>query len=167
MKHCQRSERNCCKRTKTTQTTKDKQQNTHKSERKQQKNNKEITKNHKTKAASAEEELARRRTACNMSARKAHAPASKIYSWARVGHAPLRADRMEAGSVAVESGETEEHGGMARLRVEHPKIYKSEFEKPKFKNFKKMTDPPKGTEGGSRFRRMVDGGEADVAIIER
>jgi len=160
-KHCQIPERNCCRRTKTTQTTKYKQQNTHKSERKQQKYNKEITKSHKTKAASAEEELKRSRMADNMSARKTHAPASKIYSRARVGHAPSRAGRMEAGSVAVESGETEEHSGMARLRVGIPEIYRSEFGKPKSKNFEKMTDLPKWTERGSRFRRMVGEGEAD------
>jgi len=47
---------------------------------------KEITKNHKTVAASVEEELTRRRTAINMSARKTNALASKIYSLARVGH---------------------------------------------------------------------------------
>jgi hypothetical protein len=98
---------------------------------------------------------------------KTHAPASKIYLRARVGHAPSRAGRMEAGSVAVESGETEEHGGKACLRVGLPEIYKSKFEKLKSKNFKKMTDPPNRTEGGSRFRRMVGGGEADVAVIER
>lgn len=78
-------------------------------------------------------------------------PASKIYSQVRVGHAPSRAGRMEAGSVAVESGEIEKHGGMARLRVGLLKIYRSEFGKHKSKNFKKMTDPPKGSEGGSRF----------------
>jgi hypothetical protein len=50
---------------------------------------------------------------------------------------------MEAGSVAVESGETEEHSGMARLRVGIPEIYRSEFGKPKSKNFEKMTDLPK------------------------
>jgi hypothetical protein len=74
---------------------------------------------------------------------------------------------MEAGSMAVESRETEEYGGLARLRVGLLEIYRSEFEKLKSKNFKKMTDPPKGTEGGSRFRRMVDGGEANVPVIER
>jgi hypothetical protein len=67
----------------------------------------------------------------------------------------------------MESGETEEHGGLARLGVGLPEIYRSEFEKPKSKNFKRMMDPPKGSEGGSRFRRIVDGGEADVAVIER
>jgi hypothetical protein len=58
---------------------------------------------------------------------------------------------MEAGSVADGSGEAEEHSGMAHLRVGLPEIDRSEFEKPKSKNFKKMTDSPKGTVGGSRF----------------
>jgi hypothetical protein len=35
------------------------------------------------------------------------------------------------------SGEVEDQGGVARLTVELPKVDKSVFEKPKFKNFKK------------------------------
>jgi hypothetical protein len=99
----------------------------------QQRNNK----NHKTAAASAEKELAWRWAAINASARKTHTPASKIYSWARVGHAPVHAGRMEVGTVAERCGEAEEHGGMDRLRVGFQEIDRSEFEKPKFINFKK------------------------------
>jgi hypothetical protein len=90
----------------------------------------------------------------NKSAHKTHVPASKIYSRVREGHAPSRADRMEAGSVAVESGETKEHGGLVRLRVGLPEIYRSEFKKSKSKNFKKMTDA-KGN--GGRKQIPTDG----------
>jgi hypothetical protein len=97
----------------------------------------------KTVAASAEEELARWWTAIYASASEAHALASKIYSRARVGYAPVRRSWMEKRSVADKSGEAEKHGGMTRLRVGLPEIDKSEFEKPKSKNFKKLSDPPK------------------------
>jgi hypothetical protein len=73
---------------------------------------------------------------------------------------------METRSVADGSGEAEEHGGMARLRVGLPEIDRSEFEKPKSKNFKKLSDPPKGTVGVSGIQEDIGGG-ADVAVIER
>lgn len=64
------------------------------------------------------------------------------------------------------SGEAEEHGGMACLRVGLPKIDRSEFEKLKSKNFKKKSDLPKGTVEGSKIREDGGGG-ADDSIIER
>jgi hypothetical protein len=134
---------------------------------KQQKYNKEITKNYKTVAASAEEELTRRRMTINTSARKTHELASKIYLQARVGHALAHTGGMQVGSVAKGSGEAKEHDGMACLRVRLSEIDRSKFEKPKSKNFKKMTNPPKGIVGGSRIRQMGKGGEADVAVIDR
>jgi len=73
---------------------------------------------------------------------------------------------METRSVEDGSDEAEEHGGMARLRVRLPEIDRSEFERPKSKNFKKLSDPPKRTVGGSRIREDGGGG-ADVAVIER
>lgn len=120
----------------------------------------------KTVAATAEEKLARRWTTYYASTRETHAPASKIYSRARVGYAPARANRMETRTVSNGSGEAEEHGGMARLRVGLPEIDRSEFEKPKSKNFKKKSDLSKGTVEGSKIRQDGGGG-ADDAIIER
>jgi hypothetical protein len=74
---------------------------------------------------------------------------------------------MEARSMEDGSDEAKEHGGMVRLRVGGlPEIDRSEFEKPKSKNFKKMTDPPKRMVGGSRFRQHGGCG-ADIAVIER
>jgi len=106
----------------------------------------------KTVATAAEEKLARRWMTC--------------YSSARVGYAPARASWMETRSVSDGSGEAEEHGGMAGLRVRLPEIDRSEFEKPKSKNFKKKSDLPKGTVEGSKIRQDGGGG-ADDAIIER
>jgi hypothetical protein len=74
---------------------------------------------------------------------------------------------METRSVADGSSEAEEHGGMTRLRVRLPEIDRSEFEKPKFKNFKKLSNLPKETVGGSRIREDGGGGGVNVAIIER
>jgi hypothetical protein len=74
---------------------------------------------------------------------------------------------MEVRSVAKGSREAKEHNGMTRLRVSLSEIERSKFEKPKSKNFKKMTNPPKETVGGSRIRQMGKGGEVDVAVIER
>jgi hypothetical protein len=120
----------------------------------------------KTVAAAAEEKLAWRWTTCYAWARETHAPVSKIYSWALVGYAPVRASQMETRSVSDGSSDAEEHGGMARLRVGFPEIDRSEFEKPKSKNFKKKSDLPKGTIEGSKIRQDGGGG-ADDAIIER
>jgi hypothetical protein len=78
-----------------------------------------------------------------VSASENHASASKIYSQGRVVYAPACANRMETRSVSDGSGEAEEHGGMARLRVGLPEINRSEFEKSKSKNFKKKLDSPK------------------------
>ncbi len=64
------------------------------------------------------------------------------------------------------SDEADEQSGVVRLRVEFPKVDRYEFEKPKSKNFKKMTDPPKRMVGGSRFRQHGGCG-ADIAVIER
>jgi hypothetical protein len=119
-----------------------------------------------TVATSVEEELARWWTAIYTLGREEHAPASKIYSRARGGYALSCRSRLETKSVADGSGEAKEHGGMARLRVGFPEIGRSEFEKPKSKNFKKLSDPPKGTVGGSRIRKDGGGG-ADVGVIER
>jgi hypothetical protein len=75
--------------------------------------------------------------AINTLAHKTHALASKIYLQARVGH-------VLAGSVAKGSEEAKEHDGMACLRVGLSEIDRSKFEKPKSKNFKKMTNSTDG-----------------------
>jgi hypothetical protein len=90
------------------------------------------------------------------SARETHAPTSKIYSRALEGHALAYVGQMEAGSMEDESDEAEKHDGMAHLRVGLPEIHRSEFEKPKSKNFKKMTNPPKGMVGEAESDCMVE-----------
>lgn len=73
---------------------------------------------------------------------------------------------MLARSMEDESDEAEEHGGIARLRVRLSKIHRSEFEKPKSKKKKNLTDPPKGILRGSRIR-LHGGGGVGIAVIER
>jgi hypothetical protein len=65
---------------------------------------------------------------------------------------------MQRGLVAHGSGEAEEHDGVARLRVELLEVNRSDFEKPKSKEFKKMMDSQMGTIGGCGIRTIGDGG---------
>jgi hypothetical protein len=92
--------------------------------------------------------------------------ASEIYSRAHMGHVSARAGWMETRLVANGSGEAEEHGGVACLRVELPKVDRSEFEKPKSKDFKKMMDPRIRTAGQGGIRTIVDG-RANKIDIQR
>jgi hypothetical protein len=66
-----------------------------------------------------------------------YALTSEIYLRVSVGHASVHVGETQMGLVADGSREVEEQGGAARLRVELPKVDRSVFEKPKFKNFKK------------------------------
>jgi hypothetical protein len=71
-----------------------------------------------------------------MLARVRHTPTSEIYLRASVGHAPVHVGETQMGLVVDGSREVEEQIGVARLRVEFPKVDRSVFEKPKSKNFK-------------------------------
>jgi hypothetical protein len=70
---------------------------------------------------------------------------------------------METGPVGDGSGEAEEQGGVARLRVELLKVDRSEFEKPKSKNFKEVVDPRMETTGGGGIRAVGNGREVEKA----
>jgi hypothetical protein len=69
-----------------------------------------------------------------------HAPVSKIYSQACVGHAPAYGGKMEQWLMAERSGGSPNHGGVVRVVVKLLEDDKSNFEKTKFKNVKKMSD---------------------------
>lgn len=55
------------------------------------------------------------------------APTSKIYSQTRVGYASAHGGRTRMR--VAEGKETQEHGGMANVRVDLPKVSRSSFEK--------------------------------------
>jgi hypothetical protein len=59
--------------------------------------------------------------------RVSHAPASKIYSRAREGHAPSSDDRTNKLMQAKSSGATQEHSGLARFRLRLPEDERSKF----------------------------------------
>lgn len=73
----------------------------------------------------------------HVSVRMRHALASEIYLWTHVGQAPVHVGQTEMRLVEAESGETHEHDGVGRVRVDLPEVDKFGFEKTKFKNSKK------------------------------
>jgi hypothetical protein len=86
---------------------------------------------------------------------------------ARERHVPTCAGQMETGPMANGSSEAEEHGGVARLRVELFEVDRFKFEKSKSKIFRNMTEQPMSTIGGGEIRTMGDGRGANKANIER
>jgi hypothetical protein len=78
--------------------------------------------------------------AVHASVRVGHAPTSKIYSPARVGHTPACVGRMKKWLMAERSGETRDHGGMTIVAMKLLEVDRSEFEKIKSNNFNKGAD---------------------------
>jgi hypothetical protein len=68
------------------------------------------------------------------SVRETHAPASKIYSQARDGHAPARGGPFDIWRAADRSGGSPDHSDVACEKVELLKVDRSDFEKNKSNN---------------------------------
>jgi hypothetical protein len=97
-------------------------------------------------------------------ARGRHAPASKIYSQARVKHASARGGWKGGSLVADYGGDGQEPNGGARVLPRLPKNKRTDFEKNISKDFKKKTKPRLGEaddDGGQRF----SGGGWGIVII--